>query len=103
MYRKEAVIKAGLYPKNALDFEDHVLWRNLLSVGKLCNLHTSLLKFRFDPESVTLDERWRGKEFLDIRRRAVERGWVCNEDAVKLQRLMKVQNLGSTEQLRTTQ
>lgn len=97
-FRKEAVIEAGLYPKNALDFEDHLLWKKLLSVGKVCNLRDVLLKVRFNPESVTIDERWRGKDFIDIRRRSVMNGFVSDDDAVVLKNLMASQNLKAYRQ-----
>lgn len=93
-FRKEAVIAAGLYPKNALDFEDHLLWKKVLEVGKVCNLPEKLLKVRFNPESVTIDERWRGNDFLQIRKRSVINGYVNEEDAAKLKALMSSQNLG---------
>ncbi|MCB0696877.1 MAG: glycosyltransferase [Chitinophagaceae bacterium] len=91
-FRKDAVIKAGLYPKNALDFEDHLLWKKLLAVGKVCNLRDRVLKVRFNPESVTIDERWRGKVFIDIRRRSIHNGYVSNEDAATLKKMMAEQN-----------
>jgi glycosyltransferase involved in cell wall biosynthesis len=91
-FRKDAVIQAGLYPKNALDFEDHLLWKKLLEVGKVCNLPKVLLKVRFNPESVTIDERWRGKDFIDIRTRSIINGVVSDEDAIRLKELMKSQN-----------
>lgn len=97
-FRKQAVIKAGLYPKNALDFEDHLLWKHLLSVGKVCNLHEVLLKVRFNPESVTIDERWRGKDFVNIRKRSIANGFVSEEDSVTLKKLMADQNLKTFKQ-----
>lgn len=97
-FRKEAVIGAGLYPKNALDFEDHLLWKKLLSIGKVCNLRENLLKVRFNPESVTIDEQWRGKDFLEIRKRSVVNGFVSETDAQKLKEVMGSQNLGHYKQ-----
>lgn len=97
-FRKEAIIKAGLYPKNALDFEDHLLWKNLLSVGKVCNLPVNLLKVRFNPESATIDERWRGQDFLDIRKRSVVNGFISDEDAARLKDIIKSQNLTHIKQ-----
>lgn len=91
-FRKEAIIAAGLYPKNALDFEDHLLWKKLLAVGKVCNLHEKVLKVRFNPESVTIDERWRGKTFIDIRRRSIQNGFVSDDDATVLKKMMAEQN-----------
>ena len=58
----------------------------------MCNLREKLLKVRFNPESVTIDERWRGQQFIDIRRRSIEKGVVTAEDATALMQLMKTQN-----------
>ncbi|OSZ79576.1 hypothetical protein CAP35_15395 [Chitinophagaceae bacterium IBVUCB1] len=95
MFRKNAVINAGMYPKNALTFEDHLLWKKLLAQGKVCNLNIPLLKARFNPESVTIDEKWRGELFIQIRKKALQQGFVSDEDAVKLKELISSQNLSS--------
>jgi glycosyltransferase involved in cell wall biosynthesis len=84
MFRKDAVLKAGGYPANALHFEDHLLWKKILNMGKACNLERTLLRVRFNPESVTIDERWMGKTFLEIRKRSIEAGVVSPEDAEAL-------------------
>lgn len=95
MFRKQAVIDAGLYPKNALTFEDHLLWKKLLNFGKVCNLPQKLLKARFNPESVTIDEKWRGELFIRLRRDALSRGYVTDADATQLKQLISSQNLSS--------
>jgi glycosyltransferase involved in cell wall biosynthesis len=97
-FRKNAVIKAGKYPRNALTFEDHLLWKELLAIGKVCNLRQVLLQVRFNPESVTIDEKWRGKEFIAIRRRSIHNGFLADEDAVVLRKLISSQNLGEYKQ-----
>lgn len=91
VFRKSAVIKAGGYPKNALQFEDHLLWKRLLLIGKVHNLKEILLNFRFNPESVTVDEKWRGKEFIEIRKRSIETSKISDEDAVKLRSILNLQ------------
>lgn len=98
MLKKDMAIKAGLYPKNALTFEDHLLWKKMLSIGKVCNLKQVLFKVRFNPESVTIDEKWRGPEFIEIRRRSVHNGYVSEEDAVALKKLIANQNFSSYKQ-----
>jgi glycosyltransferase involved in cell wall biosynthesis len=98
MFRKQAVIDAGLYPKNALTFEDHLLWKKLLDLGRVCNLDKVLLKVRFNPESVTIDEKWRGEAFIKIRREAVERGYVSEQDAIALKQLLVNQNFATYKQ-----
>jgi glycosyltransferase involved in cell wall biosynthesis len=82
----------GGYPDNALTFEDHLLWKKALGVGKVCNLRQTLVKVRFNPESVTIDERWRGGLFLEIRKRSLETGFVRPEDVVTLKELIASQN-----------
>ncbi|MEI9943378.1 MAG: glycosyltransferase [Chitinophagaceae bacterium] len=65
MYKKCEVIAAGGYDSRAHNFEDHLLWLKLISRGKVCNLSQPLVKYRFNPESVTIDEKWRGGRFGD--------------------------------------
>ena len=92
-FYKKAVIEAGEYPANALTFEDHLLWKKLLTIGKISNLRQILLKVRFNPESVTIDEKWRGPEFIELRKRSIENGFVTEQDAIELKRIIKSQNL----------
>jgi glycosyltransferase involved in cell wall biosynthesis len=98
MFRKEAVLRAGGYPKNALTFEDHLLWKKMLSFGKVQNLKEVLVAYRFNPGSVTIDEKWRGKEFSALRRKALEQGYVSDEDADRLKGIIASQNFGSFKQ-----
>lgn len=98
MFRKTAVIKAGYYPKKALTFEDHLLWKKMLDTGKVANLHEVLLDYRFNPESVTIDEKWRGKRFVEIRERAINRGYVTDEEDKELISIIQGQNLGAYRQ-----
>ncbi|MBS1773275.1 MAG: glycosyltransferase [Bacteroidetes bacterium] len=98
MFRKKAVIDAGFYPKNALTFEDHLLWKKMLNYGKICNLRQILLHARFNPESVTIDEKWRGETFIQIRRKALQSGSVSDEDAKRLKELISSQNLSEYKQ-----
>ncbi len=95
MFRKEAVIKAGYYPKSALTFEDHLLWKKMLTVGKVANMHEVLVNYRFNPESVTIDEKWRGKRFIEIRKKAIYDGFVSEEDGQELQEIIRSQNFGA--------
>jgi len=92
MYRKQAVIAAGSYDKDAITFEDHLLWRNLASYGKMKNLHEPLIKVRFNAASVTIDEKWRGPEFRKIKQDAVKRGSVTADEAKALQAIVKKQD-----------
>lgn len=91
-FRKEAVLEAGGYPPNAVTFEDHLLWTKLLSKGKMCNLNRVLLHVRLNPASVTIDERWRGKEFIELRLRSLQNGYVGEQDAIRLREIIASQN-----------
>lgn len=97
-FRKAAAIQAGLYPKNALTFEDHLFWKKIMGVGKVCNLHTKIHIMRFNPESVTIDEKWRGKRFMEIRKRSIINGYVTEEDARELKQIVSSQNFSHYKQ-----
>ncbi len=66
-YKKDAVVKSGGYNEHAYTYEDHFLWVNLLRNEKACNLSQALIKVRLNPESVTIDEKWRTRKFRAIK------------------------------------
>ncbi|MDF2433896.1 MAG: hypothetical protein JWP44_3527 [Mucilaginibacter sp.] len=66
-YKKEVVINNGGYSEHAYTYEDHFLWVNILKDEKACNLSQALIKVRLNPESVTIDEKWRTREFRSIK------------------------------------
>jgi glycosyltransferase involved in cell wall biosynthesis len=66
-YKKDLVISKGGYNEHAYTFEDHFLWVNILKDQKACNLALPLLKVRLNPESITIDEKWRPRKFRDIK------------------------------------
>ncbi|WP_184549159.1 glycosyltransferase family 2 protein [Mucilaginibacter sp. FT3.2] len=66
-YKKDMVISKGGYNGHAYTFEDHFLWVNILKDQKACNLAQPLIKVRLNPESVTIDEKWRPRKFRDIK------------------------------------
>lgn len=92
MFRKEPVFKAGCYNMHAHTFEDHFLWVKLLQYGKAFNLATSLIKVRLVPESVSVDEKWRTKEFQQIKTDSINRGYITEETGKKLDGIIKKQN-----------
>ncbi|MBS1616221.1 MAG: glycosyltransferase [Bacteroidetes bacterium] len=91
MFRKDAALAAGAYPKNALQFEDWLLWLRMMAHGPGCNLPEVLLQVRINPESVTIDERWRPEAFHEIRRRSLEQEEVQDADAAQLAGLIQAQ------------
>ena len=66
-YKKEAVVNNGGYNEHAYTYEDHFLWVNILKNEKACNLSQPLIKVRLNPESITIDEKWRTRKFRAIK------------------------------------
>ena len=93
MYRKEAVIKAGGYPEDAYYFEDHLLWIRLANYGFFCNMPEQLIKVRFNANSSTIDEKWRGYRFRRLKRKIIRRGFVTNEESRELYRIAMKQDI----------
>ncbi len=92
MFRKEPVIQCGGYPVHAHNFEDYLLWIQLLGHGKFCNLPETLLMYRFNPASVTIDEKWRGKRFCTLKRRIINNGRITAEEGNMLLSIIRSQD-----------
>lgn len=92
MFRKQKVLESGGYDKGAIGFEDHMLWWKLIQLGKVMNMDQALIKVRFNPDSVTVDERWRGPEYRRIKYGSIENGYVTNDDLAELKGILSSQN-----------
>lgn len=92
MYHKDEVIASGGYDNNAFTFEDHLLWLKLIKQGKVCNLKQSLVKVRFNPESVTIDEKWRSRSFRKIKHACLRKGAIAQEEGDRLRQTVKEQD-----------
>eukprot|EP01037_Dinobryon_pediforme_P007089 gene7089-7153_t len=66
-HHPDVILKNGGYNEYAYTYEDHFLWVNILADEKACNLSQALIKVRLNPESITIDEKWHSKKFLDIK------------------------------------
>ena len=66
-YKKEVILKAGGYNEHAYAFEDHFLWVNIMEGQKVYNFSQPLIKLRLNPGSITIDEKWRPRKFLEIK------------------------------------
>ena len=71
-YKKEEVMKSGGYNPYAYTFEDHFLWMAMLKTAKAHNFQQALIRVRLNPESITIDERWRTREFMQIKYKALK-------------------------------
>ncbi|MBL0183798.1 MAG: glycosyltransferase [Chitinophagaceae bacterium] len=97
MYRKQAALEAGMYDVNAHSFEDHLLWHKLMKKGKVSNLKETLMKVRFSPGSLTIDDEWRGKEFKKLKQAAIRNTAVSPEDGEKILGIIRRQNSEKTK------
>jgi len=92
MFRKAAIMNAGGYNEHAYAFQDHLLWSNVIKKGKACNLHQTLLQVRLNPESISIDERWRTKRFREIKSGSIRKGSITEEEGLEIRDILKEQN-----------
>lgn len=92
MYRKAPVMQLGGYHTESKTFEDHFLWTQLLEKGKGCNLKEPLIQVRLNPQSITIDEKWRPNKFRQIKRKALAEGKITEDDARRLTSILSKQD-----------
>jgi len=92
MYRKEIVLKAGGYPAGAHNFEDYLLWVQIAGQGKYHNIPERLVKVRFNHASVTIDEKWRGTRFRQLKRKIISQGFVTANEGQELLSIIREQD-----------
>ena len=67
-YNTSLVRELGGYETRAHHFEDYFLWIKLIERGKVLNFNKPLIAVRLNPESITIDEKLRGKRFIALKR-----------------------------------
>jgi glycosyltransferase involved in cell wall biosynthesis len=92
MFRKENILQAGGYNEKAYAFEDHLLWSNIIRQSKTCNLPQTLMQVRLNPESVSIDEKWRTRRFHEIKSKAIREGNITDEEGNELLHILKEQD-----------
>ena len=92
LFRKEFILQAGGYNIEACAFEDHILWAKSIRLGKTCNLQQVLLQVRLNPESSSIDEKWRTKRFREIKSQSISRGSLTMQEGIELSGILKKQN-----------
>jgi glycosyltransferase involved in cell wall biosynthesis len=97
-YKKEVIEKNGGYNEHAHTYEDHFLWVNILKDTRACNLSQSLLKVRLNPESVTIDEKWRTRRFKEIKYASLKNRIISEADGIELKRIAQKQSLPKIKQ-----
>jgi len=83
-YRKDLVMSMGGYNEHAYTYEDHFLWVNLLNNAKACNLSQALIKVRLNPESITIDEKWRSRKFRSIKYATLKERVISSAQGIEL-------------------
>lgn len=91
LYKKDVVLNNGGYNELAYTFEDHFLWLQILKEQKACNLPEALIKVRLNPESVTIDEKWRPRKFLHIKYTALKKRNITQRDSDRLHEIGREQ------------
>jgi glycosyltransferase involved in cell wall biosynthesis len=86
-YKKDVVVKNGGYNERAYTYEDHFLWVNILKDEKACNLSQSLIKVRLNPESITIDEKWRTRKFRSIKYASLKNKRITEEEGLELSQI----------------
>lgn len=86
-YKKEVVINNGGYNEHAYTYEDHFLWVNILKHEKACNLSQALIKVRLNPESITIDEKWRPRRFRSIKYTTLKKRLITEAEGFELQQI----------------
>jgi hypothetical protein len=80
MYKKDIVMSLGGYEVKAHTFEDYFLWTKLIKAGKVYNFNKSMIKVRFNPESVTVDQRDYTSTFRQLHQKALSTGVITDEE-----------------------
>ena len=95
-YRKDAVIAVGGYNPKAHTFEDWLLWTQLIEKGKCLNFESPTISVRLNPESVTVDEKLRGKRFVELKYEIICGGKpISDEQEAELLAILRSQNFST--------
>ncbi len=92
-YNTKLVRELGGYDTRAHTFEDYFLWIKLIEKGKVMNFSKPLIAVRLNPESITIDEKLRGKKFIALKREMLfESKNITEEQEQRLLKILKSQN-----------
>lgn len=92
LYKKQDILDAGGYTIHAHSFEDHFLWAKVLKNGNAYNLPEVLLKVKLHPGSISIDEKWRSKEFCKLKNAVLKKGIITEKEGDNFHRMIKLQD-----------
>ncbi len=70
-YRTDIIRELGGYDLRGHTFEDYILWTKFIRKGKVHNFSIPLISVRLNPESITVDEKLRGKRFESLKKEMI--------------------------------
>ncbi len=91
LYNKEFIIENGGYNSHAHSFEDHLLWTQVVPKAKSANVDESLIKVRLNKQSITIDEKWRTKQFRRIKKNALRTSRISATEGAVIKNIIKNQ------------
>jgi glycosyltransferase involved in cell wall biosynthesis len=92
-YLRDMVLGLGGYNPRAHTFEDWLLWIQLIKKGKCLNFEIPLISVRLNPESVTVDEKLRGRRFMELKKEMILGGQpITDEQEEELMTILRSQN-----------
>lgn len=92
MYKKSIALELGGYDAKAHTFEDYRLWIKFITKGKVYNCKKPLIMVRLNPESVTVDEKMRGKRFGVLKKEMLFGKTISKEQEDELLEILHSQN-----------
>ncbi len=92
MYRKQVALELGGYEAKAHTFEDYHLWIRLIRKGNVYNSPAPMILVRLNPESVTVDERLRGRRFAELKKQMLFDDPITEEQEAELLSILQRQN-----------
>jgi glycosyltransferase involved in cell wall biosynthesis len=99
LYRTDIVRELGGYDERAHTFEDYRLWIKFIEMGKVYNFSTPLIYVRLNPESITVDEKLRGKRFEILKKEmAFSSKPISEMQETELLHILKSQNFSTFKQ-----
>lgn len=93
LYRKDPILECGGYNAHAHSFEDHLLWVEVLKRGKGGNLPEPLVQVRLNPGSLTIDERWRTRRFLQLKAKVLQTESITPGEGAELLHILRQQDI----------
>jgi glycosyltransferase involved in cell wall biosynthesis len=92
LYKKSIALELGGYDVKAHTFEDYRLWIQFVNKGKVCNLPEPLITVRLNPESVTVDEKLRGRRFAALKKQMLLAPAISAAQETALLQILQNQN-----------